>query len=315
MAFNGSGTFVRIHNWLQDRSNGIKVRADRMDAEDDGFAAGLSNCIARDGQSTISADIPFNNKKITGLADATGSTHAMNRQASDARYQLHPKDLTQETTISDTDEFPFFDASADADRTALFSTLKALLRPPIGGVIDYAGATAPDRWLLCYGQAVSRSTYAALFTAIGTTYGAGDGSTTFNLPDCRGRVVAGEDDMGGSSANRLTNQSGGLNGDVLGATGGAENVTMARADMPNVTLSGTTNNTGAHTHTVGGGQGDTGRGTGSNSAADTSSGTTSSNGAHSHTVTTESINGGVTQTAMNNVQPTIIMNKIIFAGV
>jgi microcystin-dependent protein len=78
---------------------------------------------------------------------------------------------------------------------------------------------------------VNRTTYAALFTAISTVYGAGDGVTTFNLPDLRGRVVAGQDDMGGSSANRLTNQSGGLNGDTLGATGGAETHTLTEAEI------------------------------------------------------------------------------------
>src|SRR5690606_12877743 len=89
---------------------------------------------------------------------------------------------------------------------------------PIGTVADFAGTSAPAGWLLCYGQAVSRTTYAALFAVLGTTYGAGNGSSTFNLPDCRGRVVAGKDNMGGASANRLTGQSGGLNGDNLGAT-------------------------------------------------------------------------------------------------
>ena len=71
------------------------------------------------------------------------------------------------------------------------------------------------------GQAVSRSTYSDLFSAISTTYGTGDGSSTFNLPDLRGRVVAGQDDMGGSSANRMTSP---INGDTLGATGGVESV-------------------------------------------------------------------------------------------
>lgn len=56
---------------------------------------------------------------------------------------------------------------------------------------------------MCFGQAVSRTTYAALFAAIGTAYGAGDGSTTFNVPDMRGRVAAGKDDMGGTAAGRL----------------------------------------------------------------------------------------------------------------
>ena len=102
---------------------------------------------------------------------------------------------------------------------------------PIGSVVDFAGDPAPNGWLLCFGQAISRTTYSALFAVLGMTYGAGDGSTTFNLPDLRGRVVAGQDDMGGSSANRLTNQSGGLNGDTLGATGGAETHTLTTAQM------------------------------------------------------------------------------------
>ena len=67
----------------------------------------------------------------------------------------------------------------------------------------YAGSTAPTGWLLCYGQAVSRGTYSILFSVIGTTYGAGDGTTTFNLPDLRGRVPVGLDNMGGTDAQNL----------------------------------------------------------------------------------------------------------------
>lgn len=70
-------------------------------------------------------------------------------------------------------------------------------------VQQYAGSAAPNGWLLCFGQAVSRTTYAGLFQAIGTTFGVGDGTTTFNLPDLRGRVVAGADNMGGTAAGRL----------------------------------------------------------------------------------------------------------------
>lgn len=94
---------------------------------------------------------------------------------------------------------------------------------PAGMLAPYAGTSAPTGWLLCYGQAVSRTTYADLFAAISTTYGVGDGSTTFNLPDLRGRTIAGQDNMGGSSANRLTDIAGSLDGDTLGDTGGREN--------------------------------------------------------------------------------------------
>jgi hypothetical protein len=73
MAFNGSGIFNRLYNWVQDAANGIAITASRMDAEDQGFADGLSNCITKDGQSSPSADIPFNNKKITGSGGVASS--------------------------------------------------------------------------------------------------------------------------------------------------------------------------------------------------------------------------------------------------
>lgn len=81
---------------------------------------------------------------------------------------------------------------------------------PSGAIVAYGGAAAPTGWLLCDGSAVSRTTYADLFSAIGETYGAGDGMTTFNVPDMRGRVSVGA----GTGA--------GLTARTLGDTGGAE---------------------------------------------------------------------------------------------
>lgn len=78
MAFNGSGTFERIYNWVNDKANGIKIVASRMDGEFDGIATGLSNCITKDGQTTITQNIPFNSKKITGLANGTDRTDVIN---------------------------------------------------------------------------------------------------------------------------------------------------------------------------------------------------------------------------------------------
>lgn len=192
-----------------------------------------------------------------------------------------------------------------------------LINPTVNGVepgmiFDYAGSTAPTGYLLCYGQAVSRVTYAATFAVVGTAFGAGDGSTTFNLPDCRGRVAAGKDDMGGSSANRLTNQTGGLDGDTLGATGGSETHTLTEAQLPAHTHGAgtlTTTTNGAHTHLVGedvlgGSIGGAGMRSNNNTVETTSSGD------HSHTLTGSTASTGSTS-AHNNVQPTIILNKII----
>ena len=73
---------------------------------------------------------------------------------------------------------------------------------PSGAVLYFAGQTAPAGWLKANGAAVSRTAYAALFAAIGTTYGAGDGSTTFNLPDLRGEFMRGWDDGRGIDHGR-----------------------------------------------------------------------------------------------------------------
>ncbi len=99
-----------------------------------------------------------------------------------------------------------------------------------GTVNVFAGATAPSGWELCYGQELNRVTYADLFTAIGTTYGIGDGATTFNIPDLRGRVPLGADNMGGVSANRVTNAA----ADTIGSSSGLESDTPAGT---NATLS------------------------------------------------------------------------------
>lgn len=104
---------------------------------------------------------------------------------------------------------------------------------PLGGMIDYFGTTAPSsNFVFPFGQAISRTTYAALFAMFGTTFGVGDGVTTFNIPDMRGRVGVGKDDMGGAAAGRVTTAGSGVDGATLGAVGGAQNVTISIAQLP-----------------------------------------------------------------------------------
>ena len=183
------------------------------------------------------------------------------------------------------------------------SNLTGITTFPTGGIVPFAGTSAgtPSGFLLCHGQAVSRSTYSGLFSVITSIYGDGDGSSTFNLPDLRGRVVAGQDDMGGSSANRLTGLTGGVDGDTLGGSGGEQSVSLTEAQLP------------AHSHAAA-----------MEETADSESGITRvglgrSLSDRSGTYRTSVSDGGgnllIANTgsgsAHNNVQPTFILNYII----
>lgn len=126
-------------------------------------------------------------------------------------------------------------------------TLQEIKRPPrIGFIKTFAGTTPPEGTLLCDGSAVSRDTYYELFAAIGTTWGAGDGANTFNLPDLRDVWIlcAGtEHEAGDSVAEGLPNITGGLavnnntyesgKGRLLGHTGGASGAFSNSYDTQN----------------------------------------------------------------------------------
>lgn len=101
---------------------------------------------------------------------------------------------------------------------------------PAGSVFYFAGSTTPSGYLLGNGNAVSRTTFSNLFANVGTTYGNGDGTTTFNLPDCRARYVAGGDAT--NATGRLTGLSGGVSAANLGNVGGSQQFTIAAANLP-----------------------------------------------------------------------------------
>lgn len=201
-------------------------------------------------------------------------------------------------------------------RDSMNQTIEALsVAIPIGAEVDFGGSTAPSGWLLCYGQAVSRTIYADLFAVIGTTNGPGDGSTTFNLPDYRGRASVGKDDMGGTPAKRLAVS---MDGTVLGLAGGAETHTLSTSQMPSHNHGGSTGTAGAHNHSL------SLEATGSGGSDDpfprwnarnaTNYGPRTAQvtvaGDHQHTISAD----GSGQ-AHNNVQPSIVRMKIIRTGV
>lgn len=161
--------------------------------------------------------------------------------------------------------------------------MPSMLLVPVGAVVAYGSSTAPEGWLNCLGQEVYRGDYPDLFAVIGTTYGAGNGTTTFRLPNLAGRVVVGQ-----GSGSGLTSRS-------MGATGGAETHTLTTGEMP------------SHTHSVS----NTVQKSGSNTPDGLDNG-----GSEIDTVstvsTTSTSEGG--DEAHNNMQPFAVLNHIIRYG-
>lgn len=127
-------------------------------------------------------------------------------------------ELTELTAVADDDFLPIVDTSGATTKKITRLNFIAGLTPP-ASIIAYGGNVAPSGWLICDGTAVSRTTYATLFSAIGTTYGVGDNSTTFNLPNLLGRAIVGFD---GSQTEFNT----------VGKTGGAKTHTLTTGEIP-----------------------------------------------------------------------------------
>ena len=181
MPYDSQGTFTRVMNWEQDRINDIEIVSDRHDAEDDNFAGGFNLAMCRDGRSVATGNFKMGNFKITGMANGESTGDAVNKG------QLNTTQSTLQTAIN----------NAIASASVFVGDIKASLQTANHG-----------NWLLCDGSAVSRTTYADLFALIGDGFGAGDGSTTFNLPDYRGKFLRG---LGGDSeADIYTTQAEGL---------------------------------------------------------------------------------------------------------
>jgi microcystin-dependent protein len=197
-------------------------------------------------------------------------------------------------------------------------------RSEVGAIKPWTKATAPAGYLLCDGSAVSRSTYAELFAVIASTYGGGDGSTTFNVPQLQGKMPQGYD---GNTYN-------------LAGTGGANTVTVAvtnnqaatNASNQAVTVTGSISNTSlttaqlaSHTHSetqgalfglsVVGGPFNVNRG---NTGANTGGAGSGTGHNHSHTLSgtltgnvTTSLTGSVTAAGTNSFSPFVVVNYII----
>lgn len=192
---------------------------------------------------------------------------------------------------------------------SMIADLDALITERIeavsGGKVDIGDyvlspAASKPKFLKCDGGAYSRATYADLFAVIGTAFGAGDGSTTFNVPNASAHFL-----LTAGSYPGLTER-------VIGASGGEEAHILLESEMPSHNHTGSTNSAGAHTHTYtrpdGQGSGNIDQGGYAPQTANTSSA-----GAHSHTLT---INDAGGDDAHNNMPPFLVIgNLFIYAGV
>lgn len=192
--------------WTGDASLGIGIEAGRHDTQDNDFATGINQCLNKDGSNAATGNLNIGGFKLTNVANGTAVT----------------------------------DATAYGQLTSAITTINNSIAAavPVGTISMFAGAAAPTGYRLCDGTAVSRTTFSALFAAIGTTYGVGDGSTTFNLPNLQQRFPLGKATSG--------------TGATLGGTGGAIDHTHTSAAH-----SHTLSNAGAAKITGGGSPSDT----------------------------------------------------------
>jgi microcystin-dependent protein len=208
-----------------------------------GQSADLFQALASDGSTVLA--------RIT--SDGTLSARNIIRGSGDPNAGLVPGsygDLYQNLTGSPAALYIKETGATGSPSTGGWATLiSGASSLPVGLLAPYAGSSAPSGWLLCNGQAVSRSTYASLFAVCGTSYGAGDGSTTFNVPDLRGRVPVGTDTMSTSAANRIPGLT------SLGVGGGVSSIQLTAANLPSHTHaisahSHVLSDAGIHTHNI-----------------------------------------------------------------
>jgi microcystin-dependent protein len=212
---------------------------------------------------------------VDGVAIA-GGTDASTTVKGITKMSVAPASATAPIAVGDNDDrVPTQsenDAMAGTSGTAVSSTNPFVDRVTLtGAIVMWGTTTAPAGWLLCDGSAVSRSTYATLFAIIGTNFGVGDGSTTFNVPLYKGKTPVGYD----ASQTEFN---------AIAKAGGEKTHTLITSEMP------------AHTHTVSAGGGSTSNPGGSGNVALTSSSTSGSTGGDG---------------AHNNLQPYVTVTFII----
>ena len=311
MPFNGAGTFTRIYSWVADAASAIDITASRMDTDtNDIVSSGLNNALTRDGQGIATANLPMGGFRHTGAGSAVGSgDYVTLGQTANASMALSVASVT---------------ASGAIHAASFATTGGAAVGAYLGETRSFAlpAALLPTGWQFCYGQTRPRTDPLWLATgAVNAAYwiwGNGDGSTTYTMPDFRGRALFGKDDMGGSAANRITAAVSGVNGTTLGAAGGDQ---AMQSHTHIATDSGHTHSITdpGHVHSVpnlivngAGGSNLAASGIVGVATVSTTSATTGITGTNSGTanVTNATTGAGSSQ----NLPPTAIVNIMLYTG-
>jgi microcystin-dependent protein len=250
MSRNGSGTYILPTG--NPVTTGTAITSNWGNTTMSDIATALTGSIAADGQTPVTGNLQMGNNKITGMAEPTVSQDATTKSYVDAG-------------------------------------LAALITVPSGSMFMWPTVTSPTGWLICNGSAISRSTYATLFAVISTTYGVGDGSTTFNLPDLRGRSP-----FGVSTSY------------ALATTGGSADAVVVTHTH---TATSTVTDTG-HTHTATGSNLLTGPSSDFSWGNGTATTRTTNSSTTGITVATSNANAGVSGTGAN-LSPYLAINFII----
>jgi len=302
MSRNGSGTYTIPNTFLA----GQTITASSHNANWSDMGAEMTNSVAADGQTTMTGPL----KAATGTATAPSITFG-----GDTNTGIY-RSAADEVSISvGGTQVAKFNSSGLDILTGLIrqSGLRIL---PVGlGPLPWSGFNPPSQWVLANGQTLSRTTYADLWAfaqaEIGfgnNLWGSGDGTSTFTVPDMRGRVPAGQDNMGGSVAGRLTSATISPNAFSLGNAGGGQTQNLTVAQLPTFTPSGSISRALVPILSLG----TSGIGAGGFQFYSASGGTNVNLTGADQTFTGDPIGGGG---AHGNVQPTIITTYIIFAGI
>ena len=278
--YNSTDTYVNWDNWVSGTSYSVGDKVQRMENNKRvGYVCKTANSDVDFDSSNWDKDVLMNYVEIVGNGQNTNNKS--NARAVDW----------------DGNEYLYGDLYINCDADSTGGTPVSSFAPSIGEIKMFSGLTAPDKWLICDGSTISRTTYSDLFDVISTTYGGGDGSTTFAIPNFQGRSPLG---VGESSATGHTAHT-------LGLTGGEEKHTLVTGELA------------SHAHTFSKATATTSikysakRGTGSENTPYNSGSSTTSNWAT--TTLSLTLNNSGSNTAHNTLHPYLNVNFIIYTGV